>query len=146
MGGKQFSTQIFSSWRKYLKSLFLTTVKKITSIFQKSVDIVIQSEKIFFSNLTVPLWGPSEGTVFHTIFTGKDILRKTTSAIRHSKNQSHNPGILTPRGCGLWKLRVAPKSQFASHCVCNQDVLPLSPESKIRLFAYTLNNRFKYIL
>ena len=67
-----------------LQILIFENRKNFTLIIQKSGDIAIQSEK--------------KGTVFHTIFYGKDILRKKTSAIRNGKNQSHSPGILTQRG------------------------------------------------
>ena len=67
-GGKQVTTWIFLSWRKYFKSLFLITEKILLLSFKNQEILIFKVKKIFCSNLTVPLWGPPEGTVFHTIF------------------------------------------------------------------------------
>ena len=74
--------------------------KKSPQFFKNQEILLFKVKKIFFSNLTVPLWGPPEGIVFRTIFSAKNILRKKTLAIRNSKNQSLNPGTLTPGGVG----------------------------------------------
>ena len=61
--------------------------KKYTSINQNQVIIVIQSEKILLKNSdSLTFWTPSTATVVQTIFSGKDILRKKTSAIECTKN------------------------------------------------------------
>ena len=61
--------------------------KNFTLIIQKSGDIAFQSEEnIFFKSDRLTLGTPPQGTVFHTIFSGKDILRKKTSAIGCIKN------------------------------------------------------------
>ena len=50
--------------------------KNFTPIISKSGDIAIQSEKIFFFKFDGPTLGTPQGTAFHTIFSGKDILRR----------------------------------------------------------------------
>ena len=60
--------------------------KNCTSIISKSGDIAIQSEENIFFKSDGPNLGTPQGTVFHTIFSRKDILRKKTSAIGCTKN------------------------------------------------------------
>ena len=43
----------------------------LLSLENQEILLFKVKKKIFFSNLTVPLWRPPEGTVFHTIFSGK---------------------------------------------------------------------------
>ena len=59
--------------------------KKLLLSFEDQEILLFKVKKIFFSNLTVPLWGPP-GDSFSYDFSGKDILREKTSAIRNSKN------------------------------------------------------------
>ena len=62
--------------------------------------MLFKVKKICFSNLMVPLWGPSRGQLHKRFFSGKDILRKKTSAIKNSKNQRHNPGSMELQSVG----------------------------------------------
>ena len=60
---------------------FFITEKNSLLSFKNQEILLFKVKKIFFLNLTVP-----QGTVFLTIFSGKDILRKKTSAIECTKN------------------------------------------------------------
>ena len=89
----------FLLWLKFPKSQFLIT--KTVKLLLLENQQLLQSKliKILFSNLTVSLWGSPRVQLFIRFFSGKDILRKETSAIQNSKKQDHNPEFIAQGVC-----------------------------------------------
>ena len=108
MRDRQFST--FLSWRKFFRSLLLNTEQNLLQSFKKQEILQFEMKKKN-SNLTVPLRGPTP-KAFYTIFSGKYILRKKTSATRDSKNQSHQRLQAVEGVCYRLKEKLYPQLHF----------------------------------
>ena len=87
-----------------LQIAFFENKKNFTSMFLKSGDIAIQSEKNIFFQIWRSHFRDPPGGSFSYDFSGKDILRKKTSAIECTKIRTITPSSWPRwwRGVGNW--------------------------------------------
>ena len=97
MGGKQFSTWIFLSWRKCFRSLFLTT-EKILLLSDKNQEILQFEVKTYFFQIWRSHFWDSPWDSFSYDFFGKDILRKTPQLSEREKIRAKTPGVKAVEG------------------------------------------------
>ena len=90
MGGKQMIDIFIKA--EILQIYIFKNKKKSPQSFKNQEILLFKVKKIFFSNLTVPLWGPPEGTVFHTIFPGNIFCVKRPQLSETAKIRVITPG------------------------------------------------------